>query len=28
MFNRKNRSRKMKKIFQWEEYFNWGWWNR
>ena len=23
MFNRKNRSRKMKKIFQWEEYLNW-----
>ena len=23
MFNRKNRRRKMKKIFQWEEYLNW-----
>ena len=23
MFNRKNRNRKMKKIFQWEEYLNW-----
>ena len=23
MFNRKNRERKMKKIFQWEEYLNW-----
>jgi len=23
MFNRKDRSRKMKKIFQWEEYLNW-----
>ena len=23
MFNRKNKSRKMKKIFQWEEYLNW-----
>ena len=23
MFNSKNRSRKMKKIFQWEEYLNW-----
>ena len=23
MFNRKNRGRKMKKIFQWEEYLNW-----
>ena len=23
MFNRKNRSRKMKKIFQWEEYLYW-----
>ncbi len=23
MFNRSNRSRKMKKIFQWEEYLNW-----
>ena len=23
MFNNKNRSRKMKKIFQWEEYLNW-----
>ena len=23
MFNRKNRSREMKKIFQWEEYLNW-----
>ena len=23
MFSRKNRSRKMKKIFQWEEYLNW-----
>ncbi len=23
MFNRKYRGRKMKKIFQWEEYLNW-----
>ena len=23
MFNRKNRDRKMKKIFQWEEYLDW-----
>ena len=23
MFNRNNRSRKIKKIFQWEEYLNW-----
>ena len=23
MFNRNNRGRKMKKIFQWEEYLNW-----
>ena len=23
MFNRNNRARKMKKIFQWEEYLNW-----
>ena len=23
MFNSKNRGRKMKKIFQWEEYLNW-----
>ena len=23
MFNRNNRIRKMKKIFQWEEYLNW-----
>ena len=23
MFNRKYRERKMKKIFQWEEYLNW-----
>jgi len=23
MFNRNNRSRKMKKIFQWKEYLNW-----
>ena len=23
MFNRRNRERKMKKIFQWEEYLNW-----
>ena len=23
MFNRSNRGRKMKKIFQWEEYLNW-----
>ena len=23
MFNRNNRDRKMKKIFQWEEYLNW-----
>ncbi len=23
MFNRKNSNRKMKKIFQWEEYLNW-----
>ena len=23
MFNRNKRSRKMKKIFQWEEYLNW-----
>ena len=23
MFNRKNRRRNMKKIFQWEEYLNW-----
>ena len=23
MFNMKNRSKKMKKIFQWEEYLNW-----
>ena len=23
MFNRKNRIRKMKKIFQWQEYLNW-----
>ena len=24
MFNRNNRGRRMKKIFQWEEYLNWG----
>ena len=23
MFNRRNKNRKMKKIFQWEEYLNW-----
>ena len=23
MFNRKNKERKMKKIFQWREYLNW-----
>ena len=23
MFNRSNKGRKMKKIFQWEEYLNW-----
>ena len=23
MFNRKNKKRKMKKIFQWREYLNW-----
>ena len=23
MFNRKNKKRKMKKIFQWEDYLNW-----
>ena len=23
MFNRKNRERKMKKIFQWRDYLNW-----
>ena len=23
MFNRNNRGRRMKKIFQWEEYLNW-----
>ena len=23
MFNRKNRERKMKKIFQWQDYLNW-----
>ena len=23
MFNRKNRDRKMKKIFQWRDYLNW-----
>ena len=23
MFNRKNRERKMKKIFQWKDYLNW-----
>ena len=23
MFNRRNSARKMKKIFQWEEYLNW-----
>ena len=23
MFNRNNKGRKMKKIFQWEEYLNW-----